>query len=441
QQILGQSIVNVRKSSLPPEGSGIVPEREGELYIQIAEGTPDKKARMWISNNAGGWKWEPLTHVSDLPDTVARTDKANDFQAWDQKISGKQIISFIDGGQETPEQSKAVPDYEGQFYLANHKDIQGREDVAIWVARGNKWMPIQQDIDLATIARTDKSNRFSQASQILGEGGPNARWLIGSRIKFSGHAPSADNKWRVQNVGEITVYENNGIVPHEYSVWMGVSINPDPNSNTGEWAMIWSSATPGQDKYARVDKSNVFVPYQYIQDGAKQNLITAGHEGDAHSPKGDKKPLAPGDTYLQSYNHPKMGEVKNMWTAGAKDDVHSWKRIICADDKDAVLSNMNNYFESHNQFIGSDTDTKRDRLVSARLNHVWGPAYDGITPTSFGEIVVCEENDEQFPSDPLLMNVAIYFAVGIDRKSWIKIGSQRRILIDGVEDTTFNPLG
>ncbi|MGL5964448.1 MAG: hypothetical protein ACRCZ2_08670, partial [Fusobacteriaceae bacterium] len=147
QQIQGSNIMNIRKSSMDPAAASIVPTREGELYIQIAEGTPDKKARMWVSNNAGGWKWESLSHITDLPATVARTDKENNFQAWDQKISGKQILSFIDGGTETPGESHAVPDYEGQFYLANHKDIQGREDVAIWVARGNKWMPIQQDID------------------------------------------------------------------------------------------------------------------------------------------------------------------------------------------------------------------------------------------------------------------------------------------------------
>lgn len=182
QKIQGSAIANVRKGPNAPDPAVIVPSREGEFYIQIAEGTADRKARIWVANNAGGWKWEQLTHIYELPNTVAQTSKINDFQATEQTIAGKQIMSFVDGGSQTPEQSGIPADYDGQFYIAVHEFVAGTKEVAIWVAEGNQWLPLSKDISLGTIVRTDKSNRFAVAEQILGEGGGNARWLAGNRI-------------------------------------------------------------------------------------------------------------------------------------------------------------------------------------------------------------------------------------------------------------------
>ncbi|MGL5084678.1 MAG: hypothetical protein ACRC68_03000, partial [Clostridium sp.] len=144
QQIQGSNIMNIRKGSVPPDPAVIVPLREGEIYIQIAEGTSDRKARMWVSNNAGGWKWELLTHIYQLPNTVVQIGQDNDFQTTGQTISGKQIMSFIDGGDKNPLDAGARPDYDGQFYIASKTNSAGYKDAAIWVANGNSWLPIQE---------------------------------------------------------------------------------------------------------------------------------------------------------------------------------------------------------------------------------------------------------------------------------------------------------
>lgn len=440
QEIEGSPIVNMRKSSIDPKLAGITPLREGEIYIQIAEGTADRKARLWVANKptTTTWEWEPLTHIFELPATVAQTSKSNNFQSTDQRIAGNQIMSFIDGGGLNPGDSGAKPDYDGQFYLATKQNSLGYQDVAIWVARGNQWLPIQENIDLATIVRNNISNRFSNPEQILGEGGPNARWLIGARHKFSGASPIADSKWRVQNIGEITIYENSTTIPREISIWMGVSKNPSTVTNQGEWAMVWSNATGRVDKIAYTDFNNEFVPLQYINNGGKKSLINTGHEGGAASPKNTIVPVAPGDTYTQSYSHPGYGETRNIWMAAIEADTTSWKRVLAADDKDVVLADKQNNFLSRDQFLGKDTDTKRDRIMGSRKNHIGGPAYNGVAPTMFGEVVVCEEWDPAYPSDVDKKVCVAYLAVGTSRKSWLEIG--RRLIkdLDMIDDGTNN---
>lgn len=439
QSIMDRNIVNIIKTTLPAPTSGIVPSREGELYIQLAEGTSDRKARMWISNNAGGWKWEPLTHIYELPNTVVQTSKVNNFEATEQTIAGKQIVSFIDGGDQTPGQSGAKPDYDGQFYIAVHTNTSGLKDVAIWVAQGNQWLPIQEDLDKNTIARTDKSNRFSVPEQILGEGGPDARWLIGARHKFSGHSPIADLHWKVQNIGEITIYENSTTVPRELSIWMGISKNSDPNSNLNEWAMVWSNKQGDMDQYARLDQPNDFVPFQYINSGNKRHMINTGHEGGSGTPKRSLVPVAPGDSYTRSYSHPSYGTTREIWMAAIEGDTESWHRMLDETSKDVVFNDRQNNFETRDQFLGLDTDTKRNRIMGSRINHVPNSAvYNGVIPRMTGECVINERYDENFPSDESKKIIEIWMAVGTGRKSWIKIGEDLKTRLEIIDDGTNN---
>ena len=439
QEIMSRPIMNLTKSSVDPTVAGVVPEREGQIYVQIAEGTADGKARMWVSNKEGAtWKWEALSNHYELPRTVAQTSKDNDFQTTGQFISGKQISSFIDGGDKTPEQSKVRGDYDGQFYFAVHTDITGVKDVAIWVWSVDTWLPIQQDFDLNTIARLDRPNIFSSPNQTLGESGPMARHLIGAREKRGGHSPLTDNSWRVQNIGEITVFENNTVTPREYSVWMGVSKNPSTTSNANEWALVWSSKAAGLDNAAKVDQSNEFVPFQYITNGQRKSLINVGHEGGSVDPKGRIIPMAPGDTFTQSFSDPGMGETRNIWMAAVEGDTDSWKRLLTEGDGDVAMVDRPNNFKTMENFIGRNTDTKRKRIMGARINNEWGPAYNGIAPTMFGEIVVCEEAedpDNPGTSEPM---VRAYLAVGTERKSWLMIGERRKKDLSMIDDNTNN---
>ena len=445
QKIQGTNIATLRKGSIPPDPTTIIPLREGELYLQVAEGTADRKARIWVANNAGGWKWEPLTHIYELPNTVAQTSKINDFQATQQTIAGKQIMSFVDGGNQTPEQSHIPADYDGQFYIAVHEFVAGTKEVAIWVAEGNQWIPLKEDLDVRTIVRTNKSNVFTNPNQILGEGGGNSRWLTGARIKFSGASPIADGNWRVQNVGELTVYENNTVIPREMSVWIGISKNPSDVTNAGEWAMVWSSKTGDVTDYALLSKSNDFVPFQYINSGNKRHMINTGHEGGAGSPKSSLVPVAPGDTYTQSYSHPSLGETRNLWIAAIEGDAASWKRVLCAEDHDVVLVNQKNNFESRNQFLGPDSSTKRDRIMGSRYHTASTTGIVGISPTMFGETVMTERvitaQDPVYPDRAGDTLVEIHFATSGDptaRKCWVKIGESWKTDLDLMGDDSNN---
>lgn len=437
QAIMGRNIVNIIKGAQPAPTSGVDPTREGELYIQVAEATSDRKARMWVSSNVGGWKWEPLTHIYELPATVAQTSKGNNFEATNQTIAGNQILSFIDGGNQNPGDSGAKPDYDGQFYVAVKTRLNGTKDVAIWVAKENQWLPVQEDIDLATIVRNDISNRFSHPEQLLGEGGANARHLIGARHKHSGASPIADGNWRVQNIGEITIYENVNTVPREVSIWVGVA--KDMTSSANEWALVWSNMQGDVTEYARVDQSNDFVPFQYINSGSKRHMINTGHEGGAGSPKKSLVPVAPGDTYTRSYSHPSYGTTRELWMAAIEGDTESWHRILDETSKDVVFNNRQNNFETRDQFLGLDTDTKRNRIMGSRIHHTPNSViYNGVVPRMTGECVINERYDENFPGDESKKIVEILMAVGTGRKSWIEIGRRLKSELDIIDDGTNN---
>lgn len=435
QTIQDHAIASVLKGSLTPDAAGVKPSREGELYIQVAEGTADRKARLWVASNFGGWKWEALTHLFELPNTVAMTSKINDFQATQQTIAGRQILSFVDGGDQTPEQSKIPADYDGQLYIAVHDRIHGGKDASVWIANGNTWLPMLPDMELGTIVRTNKSNIYSNPNQFL-NGGADARWLAGNRIKFSGASPIADTRWKALHVGEVTIYENRSVFPNEYSAWMAVKVNPDPDTNIGEWAMIWSNKHADLDSIAKTDRSNTFAPLQYITDGSKKHLITVAREGGAGSPKGTIVPMSAGETYTQSYNNPGTGETRHIWMSALEADTESWVRLHTANDTDVARTNTPNNFETREQFLGKNGDTKRDRIMGARLTT--GAVYNGVAPTMFGEVVVSEEWDPAFPSDETKKVVKAYLAVGTSRKSWIEIGSRLKSALEMIDDGTNN---
>lgn len=154
QSIGGSPIGSISSSILDPVASSIEPARPGEIWVQLGKATENKLPRMWISKdmnipNVSHWE-EISSSVGGIPANVAITDKDNNFTNKSQQIRGNQILSFVNGGDKTPEQSKLSADYDGQFYIA----VRG-ESPAIWVASGNKWIPILSDV-----AMTNRINRF-----------------------------------------------------------------------------------------------------------------------------------------------------------------------------------------------------------------------------------------------------------------------------------------
>lgn len=443
QTIEGHPIARVLQSSMDPITVGLLPAHVGEVFVQVAEGTTDKKPRMWVaSNTSSGWKWEEIGTKFELPATVAQTSKINDFQPTQQTISGKQIMSFVDGGTQNPGDSGIPPDYDGQFYIAMKQNQAGWQDVAMWVGKNGNWYPAQQSLDPDLIAYTDKSNRFVNPVQLLGEGGPNARWLTGARVKHSGASPNSDGNWRVQNVGEVTVYENSSVTPKEWSIWMGVSKNPSADTNAGEWVLIWNSNTQNSDLYARTDKANTFEHGQRITNSQRASLITTGHEGGSVDPQNRIVPMAAGDVFVQPYSHPVIGNVRNIWMSTAEADTASWKRVLTEGDGDVAMVDRPNNFHTRDNFLGLNTDTKRDRVMGARYHNQGSPSgIVGIAPTMFGEVVVTEKYDPADPGNDLEMIVEVHMAIGHGggaRKSWIKLGEAKKKDMELIDDGSNN---
>ena len=148
--------------------------------------------------------------------------------------------------------------------------------------------------------------------------------------------------------------------------------------------------------------------------------------------------MAPGDTFTQSYSHPSLGETRNIWIAAIEGDTESWKRILCEGDGDVAMTDRANHFQSKDNFIGLNTDTKRKRIMGARINNTPGTVYNGVSPTMFGEVVTCEEWDPTDPSNVDKIMVRAYLAVGTERKSWLMIGERLKSELSMIDDGTNN---
>ncbi|MGL5964623.1 MAG: hypothetical protein ACRCZ2_09565, partial [Fusobacteriaceae bacterium] len=140
----------------------------------------------------------------------------------------------------------------------------------------------------------------------------------------------------------------------------------------------------------------------------------------------------------QSFSHPVHGNIDRVWVAAREADNTSWKRTLCENDPDVVLADRQVNLLTRDNFIGSDTNTKRLRLSGIRINNAEGPAYNGVLPIMFGEMVVCNEWDPDFPSDATKKITKVYLAVGTSRKSWIEIGSRLTTALEMIDDGTNN---
>lgn len=166
QSISGSPIANISSSIIDPVASGIEPGRSGEIWVQLGRATDNKVPRMWIAKDMhipNEPHWEEMSvggGSNGVPANVAFTDKPNDFKNAKQEIKGKQILSFVDGGDMTPAQSGLSADYDGQFYIAVRSD-----EPAIWIAKGNKWIPM-----FANVVMENRVNRFVPLQE-MGVGG------------------------------------------------------------------------------------------------------------------------------------------------------------------------------------------------------------------------------------------------------------------------------
>lgn len=374
QCIKDRPIMSVVYGPMPAPDSAITPDRFGMMYVQILEGTQDKKTHVWISVNNGpasSFIWEEVYAGSELPKTVAKTDESNDFQPYDQKISGKQILSFVDGGTQTPEQSKLGADYDGQFYLAVRTLSDGKKDVAVWVASGNQWLPLSSggSIDTSKLAKLDVKNEFEALNYFkestffehntnfigdLADG----RQMIGCRAKPPGLSPAADSSWVPAMEGELCIFQNLVSGKLETSLWVATDANPMASST--QWKQIYPAGggsgeefTPtdfidnyseqdsdikagigsdgkltlntelDRDHIAFTDKANTFVPFQKLGGDGNECFISGARTGFL-APKGVVLPLTFGEVYIRQIVGSDDSEI---WLATQEADTDSWIQL------------------------------------------------------------------------------------------------------------------
>lgn len=266
QSISGSPIASVSSSILNPVASGIEPGRPGEIWVQLGKATDNQMPRMWIAkemNVPGVSHWEEMSSgASGVPANVAVTDRKNNFTETKQEICGKQIMTFIDGGDQNPAQSGLKANYDGQFYIA----IRGDEP-AIWIAKGNKWIPMY-----ANVVMENRVNRFVPLQEMG----------VGSRIvRLTGASQGTVNPLTVALVpltdGEIYVqtieHPHGGFDRH---VWVA-----GEGADTASWIKIYDDR---DYTLVRTDETNHFInKIQYLGiegDTAKEMVMGARYYGD-----------------------------------------------------------------------------------------------------------------------------------------------------------------
>ena len=449
QTINSRPIASVVYGPMPAPDSSVVPDRSGLIYVQIKEGSTDKKTHMWISvvGSPGSFIWEELFAQGDIPSTVVRTDKVNDFQPYEQKISGNQILSFVDGGTQTPEQSKLPADYDGQFYIAVRTLSGGKKDVSIWIASGNQWLPLSSgggSIDTSRLAKLDVNNEFEALNyfkesvflqhntNFIGELA-NARQVIGCRVKNGGNSPAGDPSWRPAMEGEMCIYNNINTTPHEISIWIATNANTIGSSH---WKQIYptsgggggsftptdfidnfndkeSNVHPGiasdgkltldsglkPDDIAYINKANTFVPFQKIGGGGNEVFITGARYGYA-SPKGLVVPLTYGEIYCRQIIGTNDYEI---WIATQEADTDSWTQVFdevfskYISDKlsqmDIEIENLGEGIKEISDGVAADIDVM-DKKIDSEVSKITQRVIDvETTANSFeGRVADAETN-------------------------------------------------
>lgn len=247
QSIAGSPVASISSSILDPVASQIEPGRAGEVWIQLGKATDNKLPRMWVAkdmNVPGVAHWEEISSAAGgVPANVALTSIANNFNVVKQQISGKQILSFVDGGDQSPADSKLAADYDGQFYIA----IRG-DDPAVWIAKGNKWIPL-----MANVVMTNRVNRFVPLQEMG----------IGNRVvRITGASQGTVNPLSVGLVpltdGEIyvqTIEHPHG--GYDRNVWVAAE-----GGDTTSWLQLYDDK---DHTIVRTDETNHFTnKVQYL---------------------------------------------------------------------------------------------------------------------------------------------------------------------------------
>lgn len=420
QTILNQSIASINPSINRPAN----PVRSGEIYLQKANPNTGEKAKMWVStsNAIGGFEWSGVSY--SLDEDIVYRNVSNNFTNKEQKLMGKQLMSFASRGDQPP--TGYLPDYDGQFYIAFKTLSTGKRDAAVWVANNQTWIPITSALDPDRIVVKDQPNEYSNANQAIKNGGELSQ-ITGARIKTGGQSPIADGSYKATMLGEVCIYKNDRTVPSEISVWVAIYINPDALSNAGEWTMIYSSALD-QTKIARIDKENVFEKNQKILGFGNQqyDIMKSRIVEDEQSPLGRIVPFSVGETFMiKTEGVPPQADSYDVYMAHKPNDSNSWVKIYDKPIDKIVRSNEQTFF-TDKVHLGPLSDSKRLRVNGVREKKD-GTVYNTTSPKQHGETVMCYETIGN------VEYIVIYMCAmdpdgltAVSRKNWIEIGRRKK---------------
>lgn len=423
QTILNQSIATVNPSLNRPT----TPVRSGEFFLKKGDVAKGEKPQMWVSSSTaiGGFEWTPVSYSLD-EDLVYR-NKRNNFTEPNQTIVGKQIMTFATRGDQPPVGYKA--DYDGQFYVAFKTLSGGNKDVAVWVASGQTWIPLTQNLDPSKVVLTNKENVFTVANQSFKIGDRDNSQITGARIKLGRNSPIADSLYKATMLGEVCIYKNDSVVPSEISIWVAISINPNPATNAGEWTMIYSSKFD-QTKIAMTDKANTFdKPQKVVGFGNHEyDFMSSRLVYDEGSPVGRVVPFGVGETFMIEQEQPggRPDDIQVFMSTKSNDSTR-WIKIYDKPIEKIVRSNEQTFF-TEKLFLGAVTDTKRKRVIGAREKPD-GTVYNTTAPTQLGETVMCTEKVGK--DDWVVIYMCAFDPDGsppgtLSRKNWIEIGRRKK---------------
>lgn len=243
QKIMDSDIMAAIYSPYEPTGH---PSRVGEVWFQIPEGSEERKLRMWvaIAQHASSAKWEEILINSDeLPEDLVRKNEENDFNNIHQTIGTRQIVTIIDGG-ENSLPNNTQPDFDGQIFFSYRNpgvpDAQG----AAWIAKGNQWLPIAAagNSGEGVYAELEKDQEFkgiNHFTQPIRIGSPDnaqmAKVTTGRRTTYD--PLSASSPDYIPHVAGDVLVRNNLSVGHDaYEVYVA-GIEGDEDS----WIKVYDS--------------------------------------------------------------------------------------------------------------------------------------------------------------------------------------------------------
>ena len=323
-------------------------------------------------NNHEGLEWEKInTSRIDVPPSIVLNDKANNFTVPGQTLSGKQILSYIDGGEQTPEGRGVLPDHEGQFFISAKYNA-GKGSSNVWIARGSRWLPLNESgEDSQFVPKTNKINTFIPDQRV----GNASHFSNLSTIQIGEKTPTG-NITSV-STGELYLYKHT--VDSKITFDLYFSLQGGTNN---KWVDL-KNMNNFHD-VAFLNTVNYFSSDQRI--GTKDhNVSLSGASQGGGNPLGVVIPISAGEIYIQKIRDSVDYSVYVATEAGKSS---TWKKVFDTTNTVTGVTEMIKIMEgdiqdNHNTLSLIKTDLG---TLDSDIDHI------GVTVDHFGTTLEATEN-------------------------------------------------